>query len=100
MKKIAVVVMIAAIALCAMPVLAADAPEAGKRVEKSLFQTISDEITNSKMPARFAVKPVVADTTSAVKSVANKKVDVFQNISDGIAQGSAKAKCESLRTMK
>jgi len=95
MKKIAVVLVIAAIALYAMPVFAGDAP-AGQ--EKSFFQTISDEINNSKMPARFAVKPVAKDTADGVKYIGDSKVAVFQDISDGIAQGSAKAKNESLRT--
>ncbi|MFH1189882.1 MAG: hypothetical protein V1682_04260 [Candidatus Omnitrophota bacterium] len=98
MKTLAVVVLMAAVALYAMPVLAADAPGAAKSGEKSLFQTLSDEINSSKMPARLAVKPVAADAAKAPKYLASGKVTVFQDISDGIAQGSAKAKGESLRT--
>ena len=98
MKKIAVVVVMAAIALYAMPAFAIDDPGAVKGQEKSFFQTISDEINSSKMPSRFAVKPVAADSANAVKYLGDSKVGVFQAISDGIAQGSAKAKGESLRT--
>ena len=98
MKKIAVVVVIAAIALYAMPAFAVDASKAPKVQEKSLFQILSDEINGSKMPARFAVKPVVADSTKAVKYLGDSKVEVFQNMADDIAEGSVKAKGESLRT--
>ncbi len=98
MKKIAVVVVIAAIALYTMPVFAVDTPGAVKAPGKSLFQTISDEINSSKMPSRFAIKPIAADSANAAKYLGDKKVPVFQYIADGIAQGSAKAKGESLRT--
>jgi len=94
MSKIIAVLVIAAVALCAMPVFAADAPAQ----EKSLFQRLSNEITGSKMPARFAVKPVAKDTAEAVKSLGDSKVKIFQDMSTGIAEGSAKAKSESLRT--
>ena len=98
MKKIAVVVVMAAVALYAMPAFAVDAPGAVKAQQKSFFQTISDEINGCKMPSRFAVKPIAADSVNAVKYLGNSKVSVFQDIADGIAQGSAKAKGESLRT--
>ena len=94
MKKLAVVLVIAAIALYAMPVFAGDA--AGG--EKSIFQKLSNEICGSKMPSRFAVKPVAKDSAEAVKYLGDSKVKVFQDMSDGIAQGSARAKGESLRT--
>ena len=98
MKKLAVVLVIAAIALYAMPVFAGDAASAPKEGEKSIFQRLSNEIQGSKMPARFAVKPVVKDTVEAAKYVGDKKVGIFQDMSNDIAQGSAKAKGESLRT--
>jgi len=97
MKRIAVVLVVAAIALYAMPVLAGDAPAAAKAREKSIFQRLSNEIKSSKMPARFAIKPVAKDSAEAVKCLGDSKVKVFQSVSDGIAQGSAKAKSESLR---
>ncbi|MBU0606167.1 MAG: hypothetical protein KKH77_07760 [Candidatus Omnitrophica bacterium] len=99
MKKIAVVaVVIAAIALYAMPAFAVDASKTPKAQEKSFFQILSDEINGSKMPARFAVKPVAADSTKAVKYLGDSKVTVFQDMATDIAEGSAKAKGESLRT--
>ncbi len=98
MKKIAVVVVMVAIALYAMPAFAVDAPGAAKAQEKSLFQIISDDINSSKMPSRFAVKPVAADSVKAVKYLGDNKVEVFQNMADNIAQGSTAAKGESLRT--
>ena len=98
MKKLAVVLVIAAVALYAMPVFAGDAACTPKAGEKSLFQRLSDEICCSKMPSRFAVKPVAKDSVEAVKYVGDRKVKVFQDVSDGIVQGSAKAKGESLRT--
>ncbi|MCX5677587.1 MAG: hypothetical protein NTY76_00550 [Candidatus Omnitrophica bacterium] len=98
MRRLAVVLVIAAIALYAMPVFAGDAASAPKAGEKSIFQRLSNEICGSKMPARFAVKPIAKDSVEAVKYVGDRKVKVFQDVSDGIAQGSAKAKGESLRT--
>ena len=96
MKKIAVVLVIAAIAMYAMPVFADDAAPVAKGQEKSLFQTISDEINSAKKPARFDIKPVVKDTIEESKVVAS--TTVFQKVSDRIEEGSAKAKEESLRT--
>lgn len=98
MRKLAVVLVIAAIALYAMPVFADDAACAPKAGEKSIFQKLSNEICGTKMPPRFAVKPVAKDSTEAVKYLGDSKVRVFQDMSDGIVQGSAKAKGESLRT--
>ena len=96
MKKIAVVLVIAAIALYAIPVFAADAASG----EKSFFQKLSDEINGGKMPERFAVKPVAKDTTNAVKYLGDCKVPVFQDTAKAIDEESAKAKAESLRTTK
>lgn len=98
MKKIVVVAVIAAIALYAMPAFAVNAPGTPKAQEKSLFQILSDEINGSKMPARFAVKPVAADSTKAVKYLGDGKVTIFQDMATDIAEGSVKAKGESLRT--
>lgn len=97
MKKIAVVLVIAAIAMYAMPVFADDATAAKAQAqEKSLFQIISDEINSAKKPARFDIKPVVKDTVEESKVVVS--TTVFQKVSDRIEEGSAKAKEESLRT--
>jgi hypothetical protein len=99
MRKLVVVLVIAAIALYAIPVFAGDAVSAPKASgEKSIFQRLSNEICGSKMPPRFAVKPVAKDSGEAVKYLGDSKVKVFQEMSNGIAQGSAKAKGESLRT--
>lgn len=99
MRKIAAVLVIVALALYAMPVFADDAAvSAPKAAEKSIFQRLSNEIKGSKMPARFAVKPVAKDSSEAVKYLGDSKVKIFQDMSDDIAQGSAKAKGESLRT--
>ena len=97
MKKIAVVLVIAVLAVYAMPVFADSAATTGTVTEMSLFQRIANDITGSKVPARFAVKPVVKDTVDAVKYLGDKKVTVFQDTSKAIAEGSAKAKNESAR---
>ncbi len=96
MKKIAAVLVIAAIALSAVPVFAGDAP--ASRDGKSFFQIISDEINSSKMPERFAIKPVAKDTADAAKYVGSTKVSIFQDTAKSLAEESAKAKAESLRT--
>ncbi len=98
MRRLAVVLVIAALALYAMPVFAQGAEAAPKAKERSLFQRLSNEIRGSKMPARFAVRPVAKDSTEAVKYLGDSKVKVFQDASNDIAEGSAKAKGESLRT--
>lgn len=98
MNRLAVVLVIAALALYAMPVFADGTECAPKSGEKSIFQRLSNEICGSKMPARFAVKPVAKDSAEAVKYLGDSKVKVFQDMSDGIAEGSARAKGESLRT--
>ena len=86
MRKLAVVLVIAAIAVYAMPVFAGDAP-AGKCEGKSVFQKMSDEITGCK-----------ASSGSAVEPAKKGQVRIFQEMSDDIATGSAKARKESLRT--
>ncbi len=97
MKKIAVVLAIAVLVAYAMPVFADDASGAKKVKEKSLFQIFSNEINSSKMPTRFAVKPVAKDTTEAAKYISDKKVGVFQDTAKAIDEQSVKAKNESAR---
>lgn len=94
MKKIAVVLVIMAVALTAMPVFAGESSVKGQ--EKSLFQILSDEINSAKKPARFDIKPVMKDTIAESKEVVS--TTVFQKVSDRIEEGSAVAKEESLRT--
>ena len=69
-----------------MPLFAADAPAAAK--EKSPFQVMADAI-NAKGQAK---------SENASMSLSLKRVTVFQDIADGIKEGSAKAKPLTLRT--
>jgi len=92
MKKLAVVLVIAVLAVYAMPVFADAGSGAQQPQEKSLFQTFADEINGSKMPERFAVKPVAKDAADGIKHVGSGKVEVFQDLASGIEEGSAKAK--------
>lgn len=96
MKKIAAVLVIAAIALSAVPVFAADAA-ASKDAGKSFFQIAADEVMGSKMPERFAVKPVAKDATNAVKYMGSTKVSIFQDTARSLAEQSAAAKAETGR---
>lgn len=96
MKKLAVVLVIAAIALSAVPVFAADAA-ASKDAGKSFFQIAADEINSSKMPERFAVKPVAKDAANAASYIGSTKVSIFQDTARSIKEQSAAAKAESVR---
>ncbi len=54
--------------------------------EKSIFQIVSDSMAGKyKLDEKDKIKPI-------------KEIKVFQSMSDGIKQGSAEAKGESLRT--
>ncbi|MFH1791660.1 MAG: hypothetical protein ABH885_06745 [Candidatus Omnitrophota bacterium] len=61
------------------PAKCAAAPSSG-----SLFQRISDSMDSKGLSPKNQVKPI-------------KKISAFQNMADGIAQGSANAKSLSLR---
>jgi hypothetical protein len=90
MKKMALIVVAIAVAVYVMPAFAGGAGCASKASEKSseqtLFQKASDEVNAAKVQDRFKVKAVPPE-----------EVKVFQNLSDGIKEGSAKAKNSSLR---
>ena len=90
MRTIAIIAVVIAVAISAMPAFAGGAGCASKSseksCEKSLFQIVSDEIGKAK----------VRDQDKLI-AVPPEQVNVFQSVSDGIKEGSAKAKQGSLR---
>ena len=89
MKKIAASVIAVMVVAGALPLLAEEsAPSKEQRREKSMFQIISDTITKrGEVRERNKLRPV-------------KEVAVFQSLSNGIKEGSAKAKNLSARETK
>lgn len=86
MKKLMALVVVAVMVLGVVPVFTVNGYAAGSGDDKpkTLFQQWSDKINT---PLEMEVKPL-------------KKIDTFQDLSNGIAEGSAKAKKTSLRTPK
>lgn len=84
MKQVMVAVAIAALAVSAAPLFAA---EGGCSQEKTPFQIVADTLKPGEIKEKNRVRPV-------------EKVAVFQSIANGISEGSQKAKGESLRTAK
>ncbi|MDD5422658.1 MAG: hypothetical protein WC592_00560 [Candidatus Omnitrophota bacterium] len=90
MKKLAVILAAAAVVLVSMQVFADDGGG------KSIFQSMYDAMN---VPCKAPAKSESADVKEAKKEIeAVKKVQIFQNMADGIKEGSAKAKQMSLRT--
>ena len=85
MRTIAIIAVAIAVAVTAMPAFAGEKVSSGTS-EKSLFQIVSDEIGKAK----------VRDQDKLI-AVPPEQVNVFQSVSDGIKEGSAKAKQGSLR---
>jgi len=87
MKKIACLAITVFFAIGAVAAFAGQSSRcAAKCDEKSLFQIVSDTMAGKyKIDEKDKLKPV-------------KEIKIFQNISDGIKQGAAEAKGESLRT--
>jgi hypothetical protein len=84
MKKLAVLVVVMAVTVYAMPAFA-NCGTCGK--EKTPFQIIADTIT---------VKGQIKEKNK-LKPIPREQVNLFQALADGIKEGSAKAKLESLR---
>lgn len=90
MRTIAIIAVVIAVAVSAMPAFAGDsgcvAKSSEKSCEKSLFQIVGDEVNKIKIRDQDKLIPVPPE-----------QVNVFQSVSDGIKEGSAKAKQGSLR---
>ncbi|OGW76074.1 MAG: hypothetical protein A2Z72_01760 [Omnitrophica bacterium RBG_13_46_9] len=84
MKYLLVLIIAISIVASAMPAFAADKPVT---TEKSVFQIVGDTISQGKnaLPAKDQIRPI-------------KSMAIFQNIADGIKEGSVKAKDKSLRS--
>ena len=89
MKKLVVLMIAIAFVVSVMPALADQgaSPAPAKSGEKSLFQLMGDSMTPGTVKEKNKYRKV-------------EKIYLFQSLSDGIKQGSAKAKSESLRTQK
>ena len=89
MKKFVVLMIAVAFVVSVMPALADQgaSPAPVKSGEKSLFQTASDSMVLGPGKEKNKYRKV-------------EKIYLFQSLSDGIKQGSSKAKSESLRTQK
>lgn len=85
MKKIMVLVILGLFTAGAMLAYAADAPKAQPQKEENLFKIIQDSLQPGPGKERNKLRNPLPT------------VSLFQNLSDGIAEGSAKAKQESLR---
>ena len=93
MRKLACLAIVIIFAASAIPAFAACAV-CGSDCGKSVLQCSADHIKADKRPETIKIK----DKDKLIPIL--KKVTVFQNMSDGIKEGSAEAKKESLRTAK
>jgi hypothetical protein len=83
MKKIGVLIVMAFFVISAMPVLAAEqAPK-----ERNLIKIIESTLKPGPGKEKNKLRPI-------------KSINIFQNMANGIKEGSAKAKGTSLRTQK
>lgn len=83
MKRIVVLLAVMAFAAGVVPAFAA---EGSRAKEKSLFQIVYDSMNKPCEPCKTKMQP--------------DKVTIFQELSDSIKEGSAKAKKTSLRGTK
>lgn len=90
MKRIVLLAAVAAVMAWGVPAFAGDgsASSSGEK-EKSLFQIVADTMKG----------PCKVRDRNRIKAPC-KTVHIFQNISDGIREGAAKAKRTSLRGTK
>lgn len=86
MRTIAIIAVAIALAVTAMPAFADSGKASSGSSEKSLFQIVGDEVNKLKIRDQDKLIPVPPE-----------QVNVFQSVSDGIKEGSAKAKNQSLR---
>lgn len=82
MKKIAVLILVTLFVLSTVPAFAGGEP----KKEKNLFQIIMDSCKPGEVKPKNQLRNPLPTVT------------IFQNAADGIKEGSAKAKNETLRT--
>lgn len=97
LRRIVTLVLLVAFVVTAMPLYAGGA--AGAKPAKAAQKTVCEEKTPFQLIAD-TIKPGKGYAKNQVIPVPPEQVQVFQRVSDGIKEGSAKAKQCSLRTSK
>lgn len=95
MRGIAVVVLALAVALMYTQVFAGEGKGCKPCGGKSIFQMMYDCIKKPCHKVQIGTDSDVKEANKEMEAV--KNVKVFQNMADGIKEGSAKAKQESIR---